>query len=351
MDLDKLSNVDTSELDTSDDLDDGVYEEIGNGNTDGDDDSLDDKLDDIFDDNDENEEIDNDSDDDDDTLDDEDSDQGNNTDEDSGIVVNDTTDADSDDSTMLIDLGDSKVEVKDTDELQAITKTALKGDKRYKQYKDDIAVLEGIKEEGLSTEDLYLLVEAKKGNKQALAKLLKDSGVDPLDLDNDEDVENYKPSEYKVDPNYVETKAIISELQKDETVYNQFENLLMKDFDDEARRKAFNDPSMLEFIGETVKAGIFEQLAPKYMKNKLLGKGNALEAYIAAYDEFAKEAASKVQKATSKVQTDSKAKATKRKKASEGSRKKVSTKPKTKSVDDMTDTEFEEYYRQKVGDF
>jgi len=257
------------------------------------------------------------------------------------------------DGSIIVNINGSDIKLKDIDELQEVTKSAIKGDTKYKQHKDSIAVLEGIKEEGVSDEDLYLLVEAKKGNKQALAKLISDSGVDIDDID-DTDPTGYKPSEYKADPNYIETKAILTDLQSDESVYNQFENLLLKDFDEASRKEVFENPKILEFVGETIKAGLFEKIAPNYMKNKLLGKSNSIEAYISAYDEYSKELKESSENTRKnhkeQIEDKSKDKATKRKKVSDGSRKRT-PRGKKKNVEDMSDTEFEKYYKSIVGEF
>jgi len=248
------------------------------------------------------------------------------TEEDSNEVEIANTGDGVDSQPMLIDFGEGNIEVKDTDELKTIASKALRDKNKYDSYKDEISVLEGIREQGLSNEDLYLLVEAKKGNQQALAKLLKNANVDPYELDVDgEGVDGYKPNEYKADMRLVETKAIINNLKQDEQTFNKFNNLVTRDFDESSRTKVFQDPNLLEFVGETVKSGLYEKIAPTYMKKKLLGE-DPISAYISAYDEFNKQSQSKQVDQIKQNEQTNKVKATKRKKASEGTKKTASNK-------------------------
>ena len=271
---------------------------------------------------------------------------------DDSTEVNDTTDVDTNpnDSKILIDFGDGKVEADNIEELTTIASKALKDKNRFDRHKDDIAILQGIKEQGLSDQDLYLLVEAKKGNKQAIAKLLKEANVDPFDLDTEaEDIDSYKPNEYKVDPKVMEVKSIIDDVKQDETAFKTFNYVLNNDFSETDRAKAFEDPSLLSFIGELTKSKVFDQIAPSYTKRKVMGE-NPISALISSYDDFNKSIERTKQDTATKAKAESNNKATKRKKASEGVKKNTSNKAK-KSIDDMTNAEFDAYYKSIVGEF
>ena len=251
---------------------------------------------------------------------------------------------------IVVNFGSGEIEVNGVDELKTIASKALKDKTKYDQYKDNIALLEGIKEQGLGEEDLYLLVEAKKGNKKAIAKLIKETGIDVYDLDpEDEEVDNYKPNEYKADMKLVETKAIIDSLKQDQESFTKFNNLITKDFDEQSKQQVFQDPTLLEFIGESIKSGLYEKIAPKYMKRKLLGE-SAITAFINAYDDFNKSLQNQEVNNIKQQSENNKVKASKRKKASAGVKNSVkSTTKKKVDFNNMSDEEFEEYYKNMVG--
>jgi len=348
MDLDKLDNTDTSALDNAPDLPDLVYEDPDKKNTEQKEvepkENINKEIDDIEETNEDNEPESNEID---EVL---DTEEDNNSENDNDIEVNNTTTEAEPESKILIDFGDGKVEVDNIDELKTIASKALKDKNRYDKYKDELAILEGIKEQGLSDKDLYLLVEARKGNKQAIAKLLKETNIDPYDLDlEDESIDEYKPKEYKVDPKIMEVKSIIDDAKKDDHVFKTFDYILNKEFSEKDRVTAFEDPELLGFIKDTVKDGIFDKIAPNYTKRKIMGE-NAISAYINAFKDYTAEVEKLTTKTVNKVQEENKTKVEKRKKASIGNKKNV-TKTDKKSINDMTDEEFEEYYKSIVGDF
>ena len=344
MDLDKLEELDTTKLDNAPDLDDLVYEDPNRNNeSEEDTNSSLDQDEEVEDEQETNDSRDTDSDS--NTNITNDSEQSSNNED---IEINNTEP--NDNSKILIDFGDGKIEANNIDELKTIASKALKDKTRYDRNKEQLAVLEGVKEQGLSEQDLYLLVEAKKGNKQALAKLLKEANVDPYELDPEElDADGYKPNEYKVDPKIVEVKSIIDDVKQNETAFKTFNYILNNEFNESDRAKAFEDPNLLSFLGETIKSGIFDKIAPNYTKRKIMGE-NPISAYIDAYDDYMKEISNTKQETVNKAKQENKNKVTKRKKASEGTKKSRSNKVK-KSVEDMSDAEFEKYYKSIVGDF
>ena len=337
MDLDKLDNIDTTELDNAPDLEDLVYEDPENNGSSSD--TIDDNNTDINDDTKHT--------DDEDNIEEPTNEEGNDNDDYNEDEIVKTKEPK---SKILIDFGEGKVEANDIDELKTIASKALKDKTRFDKYKEELAILEGIKEQGLSDKDLYLLVEAKKGNKQAISKLLKESNIDPYELDlEDESIDEYKPNEYKVDPKIMEVKSIIEDAKSDDNTFKTFNYILNNEFNESDRAKAFEDPNLLAFIKDTVKTGVFDAIAPNYTKRKIMGE-NPISAYINAYDDYMKELEKQKETTVNKIKEENQQKATKRKKASEGTKKVVSNK-KQKSIDDMTDEEFEKYYKSIVGDF
>jgi len=248
--------------------------------------------------------------------------------------------------TIIVD--GKEIEIDSEEELVKLAETGLKTKSKYDKSKEDIAILEGIREQGLSEQDLYLLVEAKKGNPKALAKLLKDSEVSLDDIE-DVDPEDYVPNEYKADQNVIEVKSILSDIEKSKN-YDTFEGLIKQDFDSESKRKLFENPDALKYVADMVDTGIFDKISGQYTKNKLLG-ANSLDALVSAYDAYREEYQSTQKKQISKKKKASDDKAIKRKKASVGTKGRKPASTKVKSVEEMTDEEFEAYYKNVTEQF
>ena len=262
------------------------------------------------------------------------------------------------DTKRTINVDGTNIEIENDDELAKIAERSLSSSRKFDAHKDDISIIEGVRNEGLSNDDLYLLVEAKKGNKQAIAKLLKSTGSsmdDITEILDDEDkmkeVDNYIPNEYKVDQTTMEIRSIIKSAEQDTKSFPIFENLISTEFDDQSKRELFTKPDLMQFVADTVKSGAFEGMSSTYMKKKLLG-GNTptLNSFIDAFDEYTKEVASQEKdKIVDKVEK-SNAKTAKRKKIAGSSKtktdKKTSDQPDFKN---MTDEEFEKYHNNVIN--
>ena len=256
---------------------------------------------------------------------------------------------------MILDLGDTKIEINSQEELKKLAESSVKDKAKFDKYKDDIAIVEGLKEQGVEEEDLYLLAEAKKGNTKAIAKLLKKNNIDPMDIDvDDEEITDYKPNEVKADMEYIEAKSILETIQKDPQVSTKFDNLVMKEFDEKSRQTVLKDSNNLKFVAELTKSGLIDNVLPEYTKMKLLGEpGSQFDLLVKAYDKFIsnlKETTKqKAQDTKTEIETKTKTKSEKRKRMSAGSKTKNTPTKKEKSVDEMTDAEFESYYNNLVG--
>jgi len=261
----------------------------------------------------------------------------------------------SNEAPILIDLGDTKIEINSQEELKKLAESSVKDKAKFDKYKEDISIVEGLKEQGVEEEDLYLLAEAKKGNPKAIAKLLKKANIDPMDIDVDDDeITEYKPNEVKADMEYIEAKSILENIQKDPQVSTKFDNLVMREFDEKSRQTVFKDSNNLKFVAELTKSGLIDNVLPEYTKMKLLGEpGSQFDLLVKAYDKFIsnlKETTEqKAQDTKTEIETKTKSKSEKRKRMSAGSKTKNTPTKKEKSVDEMTDAEFEAYYNNLVG--
>jgi len=255
-----------------------------------------------------------------------------------------------DDEKIVINTGDTAIEVGSKDELIKLAEKSLKTKTMFDKYKDDIAIIEGLKENGIEEEDLYLLAEAKKGNKNAIAKLLAKTNIDPLEID-PEEAKDYKPNEVKANMDYIQSKAILEEIQQDEDTYRKFNNLVMKDFDDESRQIVFKNAENLEAVAGIIKSGVIDAILPKYTKYKLVDDKKPIDALISAYEDYKKELESKKTEVKTKIEKESKQKAIKRKKASEGVKTKKTTSKNSSKPDfaTMSEEEFEKYYNNLVN--
>ncbi len=234
-----------------------------------------------------------------------------------------------------------------------------------KEYRKTIDIVQNA---GLSDNDLNLFADVLKGDKDAIAAVLKRTGVDALDLD----VENvnYAPKNYGRNDTELAIKDIVDDISADKE-YVITHNILEKQWDSKSREKFIEDPNMIKGLHIDVKSGLYDKLNPIMQKLKIYD-GNSksdLEYYFMAHDQYMgsqREASSKAEKAElarienqAKVAEAEKVSTVKAKMAQQTATKEASVKrkaaaPTKKAVgtskinylnDDPSDDEVEEWFK------
>ena len=165
-----------------------------------------------------------------------------------------------------------------------------------KEYRRTIDIVQNA---GISDNDLNLFADVLKGDKDAIAAVLKRTGVDALDLD----VENvnYAPKNYGRNDTELAIKDIVDDISADKE-YVITHNILEKQWDSKSREKFIEDPNMIKGLHIDVKSGLYDKLNPIMQKLKIYD-GNSksdLEYYFMAHDQYMgsqREASSKAEKA------------------------------------------------------
>lgn len=143
-------------------------------------------------------------------------------------------------------------------------------------------------ENGLTTDDLNLLIEAKGGNKDALGKLLAKAEVDPLDLDTENKAE-YIPKDYAKDVPNVEMEQIKAEILQDNEFSPQVENALQT-MPDDMYTMVSGGSGQMSALYKDVKSGLYAQAMPEVMKQQALyGKTEpTIDTYLRVAGQFMK---------------------------------------------------------------
>ena len=156
----------------------------------------------------------------------------------------------------------------------------LKKTTALKPYRTMIAAME---ENKVSPEDINLLIDLKKGNKEAIAKLIKENEVDVYDLP---EANDYKPQEYRQSETALEMKEVLSTISKDAEFSRTSE--IYAAFDDQTKAFLNEDPSRIVGLHNDVKTGVFDKVLPLAEKKAMIDGYNApfLQYYLQAGQEI-----------------------------------------------------------------
>jgi hypothetical protein len=151
-----------------------------------------------------------------------------------------------------------------------------------KEYRKTIDIVQNA---GISDRDLNLFADVLKGDKEAIATILKRTGVDALDLD----VENvnYAPKNYGRNDTELAIKDIVDEISADKE-YVITHNVLEKQWDSRSREKFIENPNMIKGLHIDIKSGLFDKLNPIMQKLKIYDGASRsdLDYYYMAHDQY-----------------------------------------------------------------
>ena len=151
-----------------------------------------------------------------------------------------------------------------------------------KPYRTMIAAME---QNGLSAEDINLLIDLKKGNKEAIAKIVSDSKIDVYDIPDSSD---YTPTEYRVHESQLDMKETIADISKD-SEFSRTSDIYSK-LDENSKTAINNNPAMLAGLHQDIKSGLFDQVLP-YAEKRAMIDGYSqpfLKYYMEAGSEYLK---------------------------------------------------------------
>ena len=232
--------------------------------------------------------------------------------------------------------------------------------------------IDAIEEAKLGHNDINLMIDVMKGNKEAIAEVLKRTGVDSLEIDTENS--KYTPNDYGRDDKALAIKDIIEEISVDRE-YETTHKVLSREWDEKSFNKMTDNPELIRLLHNDVKSGTFDKVQAVAEKIKVFDRGlkTDLEYYELASIEIAQQYQEEQRRAydverqradrearlarqaeidrvrkTQERQKEVEVKAVERKAATPTSRKAVSS----KVVDylDDSDEAFEDWYKANVLD-
>lgn len=135
-----------------------------------------------------------------------------------------------------------------------------------KPWRKTIDAIEGAK---ISHEDVSLMIDVLKGDKDAITEVLKRTGTDTLEL-NTEDDSNYVAKDYGRNESALAISDIVDEIGND-AEYATTQNILEKQWDNKSWETITENPEMIKLLHTDVKSGMYKTLQPIAEKLKVYG--------------------------------------------------------------------------------
>ena len=172
------------------------------------------------------------------------------------------------------------IKVDTVEDARSLMQMGANYNKKMAALKPNLKVVKMLDNHGLLDEGkLSYLIDLSKKDPEAIKKLVKDSGLDPLDIDTDNIA--YKPNTYNVSDNEVALDGILDDI-RDTSTFNTTIDIIGNKWDETSKDIIAKDPNIIKVINEHVGSGIFKKVSEVVERERILGRLNGLsdiEAY------------------------------------------------------------------------
>jgi hypothetical protein len=174
-----------------------------------------------------------------------------------------------------------EIKVDSVDDAVALMQMGANYNKKMAALKPNLKLMKMLENNGfLNEEKIGFLIDLGKKNPAAISKLVKDSGVDPMDLDA-EKASAYKQTAYAVDDREIELDTVLDELQGTDT-YTRTLDVVSNKWDVASKQVISQSPQLLRVLNDHMASGIYDLISTEVEREKMLGRLKGLseiEAY------------------------------------------------------------------------
>ena len=252
-----------------------------------------------------------------------------------------------------------EVQIRNPEHARNFIEMGIDYNKKMQSMRPHMNTLKTLEREGLldpsKSDRLNLLLEVEKGNKDALKRLIAESDVDPLDLADEEVIEegrNYQPQNHMMSNKEVEIEEALNSIEGSPSQQRTLD-VMTKVMDPMSREVISDNPSYIVALNDDINSGVYDEVMKEvqYLKDmRMVPQGMSdIELYIKTVSETSPQAQQAVQQETKPRRKQSNKSSNSAKRGMSGNR--ASSKTNNKQYDplqimEMSDDDFE----KKFGD-
>ena len=167
------------------------------------------------------------------------------------------------------------MQVKSPEDIVRLMQMGANYQKKMGQMKPNLKIIKMLENnELLNEEKLNNLIDLSKKDPKAIAKLIQESDLDPLEIDKDAPTE-YEPTNYSITDKEYNLDRVLDDI-KDTEFFNKTINVLTKEWDTESRSVISDQPEIIGIINAHMTNGIYDEVNAQLQQEKALGKLNGI---------------------------------------------------------------------------
>jgi len=174
-----------------------------------------------------------------------------------------------------------EIQVQNVDDAIQLMQMGANYNKKMAALKPNLKLMKLLENNGLLNEEkLSFFIDLEKKNPEAINKLVKDSGIDPVDLDASK-ATSYKQTAYSVDDREIELDSVLDEIQGTPS-YSKTLDIVSSKWDSASKQVIAKTPQLLKVINDHVDRGIYDIISKEVESERLFGRLDGLsdlEAY------------------------------------------------------------------------
>ncbi len=174
-----------------------------------------------------------------------------------------------------------EIQIDSVEDARQLMQMGANYSKKMAALKPNLKTMKLLERSGLlSDEKINYLIDLHSGKEEAIKKLVKDSGIDPLDM-NLEEGNEYRPSARNVDDRELALDDVLDSLEGSEH-RQRILHEVRTEWDAPSKEIVGNHPGVLSIINDHMASGIYDRIVSEVEKQQMLGRMTGkpfLEAY------------------------------------------------------------------------
>lgn len=173
------------------------------------------------------------------------------------------------------------IQAKSPEEVLTLMQMGANYTKKMQDIQPHRKVLMMLEDNGLLDQaKLGYLVDLHKGDKAAITKLLKDTEIDPLDIDTESD-SNYLGGNHQISDQQANFREVVQEVAQSDSGKETLQ--IIDQWDDASKDAVWENPEIIQVMQSQRDNGVYDQIVSELDRQRALGKIPANLPFIQAY--------------------------------------------------------------------
>lgn len=183
------------------------------------------------------------------------------------------------------------VKVESPDDARRLMQMGYDYTNKMREMKPRLRALKALEHNGLLEDEKFnFMIDLMKGNPEAVKKFLKDSKIDPIELDL-EDSTTYEPTDHRPSEQQLALDDVLDSLRDTES-FPRTAQVITQEWDKASQQVLMGMPQLIAVINDHMEKGYYDQIADKVAYERSLGRLaglSDLDAYKAVGDAMQRD--------------------------------------------------------------